>query len=143
MGNKFARMYWDKPAPCITTRNDQLASQTTIHPHDDRVLSIRELMRVMTIPNSFRWVASETQESVDSSETLIRQSIGEAVPTGIISQIASNIKEMLDYDDFVNSYDKKRVMTHFMIVKIFILNHFCLKKNYRTPRTLGLSIHLN
>jgi len=105
MGNKFCRMYWDRPAPCITTRNDQLASQSTIHPSDDRVLSIRELMRVMSIPEDFKWVEIETKEKVDNAETLIRQSIGEAVPTGIILQIAKNINEMLDYDDFIKSYD--------------------------------------
>ena len=137
MGNKFARMYWDKPAPCITTRNDQLASQTTIHPHDDRVLSIRELMRVMTIPNSFRWVASETQKSVDSSETLIRQSIGEAVPTGIISQIASSIKEMLDYDDFVNSYDKKESYDAFHHCTNFYIKSFLFEKELLNTKDTG------
>ena len=120
MGNKFARMYWDKPAPCITTRNDQLASQTTIHPRDDRVLSIRELMRVMTIPNSFKWVENETKKTVDANETLIRQSIGEAVPTGIISQIASNINEMLDYDDFVKSYNKDNSYINFPTSNYYI-----------------------
>jgi len=107
MGNKFCRMYWDKPAPCITTRNDQLASQSTIHPRDDRVLSIRELMRVMSIPEDFKWVQKESRESVDSAETLIRQSIGEAVPTGVILQVAKNINEVLDYDDFIKSYDSR------------------------------------
>ena len=106
MGNKFRRMFWDRPAPCITTRNDQLASQSTIHPTDDRVLSIRELMRVMTIPENFKWVEEETKEAVDKAETLIRQSIGEAVPTGIIAQIANNICEMLEYDNFIkNEFD--------------------------------------
>lgn len=103
MGNKFRRMFWNLPAPCITTRNDQLASQSTIHPRDDRVLSIRELMRLMTIPDDFKWVESEnySTEAIDRNETLIRQSIGEAVPTYIIQQIAHNIVVMLDYDDFI------------------------------------------
>lgn len=108
MGNKFCRMYWDKPAPCITTRNDQLASQSTIHPHDDRVLSIRELMRVMTIPDNFKWVENETKENIDNAETLIRQSIGEAVPTIVIKQIARNINIMLNYTDFINSYKNNK-----------------------------------
>ena len=55
-GDKYKRQYWDKVAPCIHTRNDQLASQNTIHPVDDRVFSIRELMKIMTIPKSFKWV---------------------------------------------------------------------------------------
>lgn len=106
MGNKFRRMIWNQPAPCITTRNDQLASQSTIHPVDDRVLSIRELMRVMSIPDDFKWVANENQQAVDNAETLIRQSIGEAVPTGIIIQVAKNIKDMIDFSDFIEgNYD--------------------------------------
>lgn len=42
--DKYTRQYWDKVGPCIHTRNDQLASQNTVHPVEDRVFSIRELM---------------------------------------------------------------------------------------------------
>lgn len=112
MGNKFCRMYWDKPAPCITTRNDQLASQSTIHPKDNRVLSIRELMRVMTIPDDFKWTLDYDKQQIDTAETLIRQSIGEAVPTKIIDIISKNIITMLEYDYYVkecktNKYNGK------------------------------------
>ena len=54
-GDKYTRQFWDKVGPCIHTRNDQLASQNTIHPSDDRVFSIRELMRLMSIPDTFKW----------------------------------------------------------------------------------------
>src|SRR5690606_35945709 len=54
-GDKYSRCYWDKPGPCIHTRNDILASQNTIHPRDNRVFSIRELMVLMTIPREFKW----------------------------------------------------------------------------------------
>lgn len=111
LGNKFRRLYWDKPSACVATRNDQLAAMDTIHPRDDRVLSIRELMRVMSIPDSFKWV----RENVTSKEILsdrinfmkknelnIRRCIGEAVPTKIMYKISKNIKDMFDFDDFVN-----------------------------------------
>ena len=55
-GDKYTRQYWNKVAPCIHTRNDQLASQNTIHPEEDRVFSIRELMKMMTIPSEFKWI---------------------------------------------------------------------------------------
>ena len=104
MGNKFRRMFWNRPAPCITTRNDQLASQSTIHPKDDRVLSIRELMRVMSIPDDFQWTVNDRDfKIISKNETLIRQSIGEAVPTGIINQIAQNISMMIDYSEYVEN----------------------------------------
>lgn len=111
MGNKYRRLFWDKPCACIATRNDQLASQDTIHPTDNRVLSIRELMRVMTIPDAFKWTSCDESLSVDNApeylkkhELNIRRCIGEAVPTKIISQIAAKIKTMLDFESFVTAY---------------------------------------
>lgn len=102
-GDKYTRQYWNKVAPCIHTRNDQLASQNTVHPIDNRVFSIRELMRMMTIPESFKWSEdnydylnlasiSEKQRFYKENEIKIRQSIGEAVPTAIFRQIAQKIK---------------------------------------------------
>lgn len=105
-GDKYTRQYWDKVAPCIHTRNDILASQNTVHPVDDRVFSVRELMRFMTIPETFKWVDKELTElnqMTESEKALfikqndinIRQSIGEAVPTTIFDQIAKKIKKYL------------------------------------------------
>lgn len=53
--DKYKRQIFDKVAPCFHTRNDQMASQNTIHPNQDRVFSIRELMKMMSIPDSFKW----------------------------------------------------------------------------------------
>lgn len=61
-GDKYTRQYWDKVAPCIHTRNDQLASQNTVHPKEDRVFSVRELMKIMTIPDEFKWVNFSLEE---------------------------------------------------------------------------------
>jgi DNA (cytosine-5)-methyltransferase 1 len=105
-GDKYTRQCWNRVAPCIHTRNDQLASQNTIHPTDDRVFSIRELMHIMAIPKEFKWfdqdlktLNSLTQEEktklLKTQEINIRQSLGEAVPTGVFSNIANNIKIML------------------------------------------------
>lgn len=111
MGNKYRRMLWSQPANCVTTRNDQLASQNTIHPEQDRVLSIRELMRVMSIPDSFKWTNDENLNDLSymdkikylkKYELIIRRSIGEAVPTNIMFQISKKIKSMLDFERFVD-----------------------------------------
>lgn len=111
IGNKYRRLVWDRPGACIATRNDQLASQDTIHPRDNRVLSIRELMRLMTIPDTFVWTVEDaamlpaySDSYLKAHELNIRRCIGEAVPTAIISQIASNVRQLLDFDDFVASY---------------------------------------
>lgn len=105
-GDKYTRQYWDRVAPCIHTRNDQLASQNTVHPGEDRVFSIRELMKMMTIPDGFRWVAQSLEELnalsgaekralLKKEEIKIRQSIGEAVPTEIFFRIACNIRDRM------------------------------------------------
>ncbi len=113
LGNKFRRLFWDKPGACIATRNDQLASQDTIHPSDNRVLSIRELMRLMTIPDDFKWTHQKTEELITpeakkaflkNNELNIRRCIGEAVPTHIMQVIAHNAREMLEFQNYVENY---------------------------------------
>lgn len=105
-GDKYTRNYWDKPAPCVHTRNDILSSQNTIHPRDNRVFSIRELMKLMTIPDEFKWIDRDLLELnklnndekvkiLKKEEMNIRHSIGEAVPTNIFSNIAIKIKSYL------------------------------------------------
>lgn len=102
-GDKYTRQRWEDVAPCIHTRNDILASQNTVHPEDDRVFSIRELMILMNIPPEFKWSEipeqtlnnlpeTEKKEYLKMNEINIRQSIGEAVPTIIMQKIAHNIK---------------------------------------------------
>ena len=61
-GDKYTRQRWDSVAPCVHTRNDIMASQNTVHPEDDRVFSIRELMRMMNIPDSFKWTSISENE---------------------------------------------------------------------------------
>ena len=108
--DKYSRCYWDKVAPCVHTRNDILASQATIHPKDNRVFSIRELMRMMSVPDSFNWVSvplyelnklstKEKKDILKKEEINIRQSLGEAVPTVIFTAIAKNINSKLKYSE--------------------------------------------
>lgn len=103
--DKYTRQYWDKVAPCIHTRNDILASQATVHPVDDRVFSIREIMRMMSIPETFKWTnhtlevlnalpLTDKEKYLSQNDINIRQSLGEAVPTEIFRQIAENISKV-------------------------------------------------
>ena len=105
-GDKYTRQCWDKVAPCIHTRNDIMASQNTIHPCDNRVFSIREVMLMMSVPQSFQWSEipfeklnslplNEKQAFLKKEEMNIRQNLGEAVPTIIFSQIARKIRHYL------------------------------------------------
>ena len=105
-GDKYTRQFWDKVAPCIHTRNDILASQNTVHPTDNRVFSIREIMLMMSVPSTFEWSAipynqlndlplEDKQKYLKKEDVNIRQSLGEAVPTIIFQQIAHKIKAKL------------------------------------------------
>lgn len=144
-GDKYKRQYWDKVGPCIHTRNDQLASQNTVHPQDDRVFSIRELMLMMTVPFDFKWV--DTDFSVLNSMTVdkkrsflkkeeikIRQSLGEAVPTTIFQQIARNIRTVLETPP-LNSTTINKIVTDNHFVDTQSLINF-IDKN---PMKLSLS----
>ena len=104
--DKYTRQKWDRFVQCVHTRNDQLAAQNTVHPVEDRVFSIRELMEMMTIPRSFRWMPrslgelnalppDEKRRLYRAHETNIRQCLGEAVPTEIIRQVAAEVKRAL------------------------------------------------
>ena len=109
MGNKYRRLIWNKPGACIATRSDVMSSQDTIHPCDNRVLSIRELMTLMTIPDGFQWTSADHSLTVENSEEYlkenegnIRRCIGEAVPTKIGFEIAEKISTALDFNDYLN-----------------------------------------
>ena len=136
-GDKYTRQYWDKVAPCIHTRNDILASQNTVHPSDNRVFSIREIMLMMSVPASFVWTNipfgdlnampdKQKQDFLKKEEINIRQNLGEAVPTIIFQQIAHKIKKVLcshtlSDQDIVNIIKQHRLTEHDNLLK-FIHN---------------------
>lgn len=133
--DKYTRQPWNRFIQCVHTRNDQLAAQNTIHPAEDRVFSIRELMKMMTIPDSFRWVEmnldelnalsdAEKRTVYKAHEMNIRQCLGEAVPTEIMRQVASNIRaymaqkhmESIDINKVISQYalDDKEHLYNFV-----------------------------
>ncbi|WP_239684757.1 DNA cytosine methyltransferase [Streptococcus constellatus] len=136
--NKYTRQIYDKVAPCIHTRNDQMASQNTVHPTQDRVFSIRELMKMMTIPEQFRWLDKDLEElnaltyeekrKLSKKEEMnIRQSIGEAVPTVIFQSIARKISNFLNQEVLSEAEIKKLIIENdlevFDTIKQFIVDN--------------------
>lgn len=128
-GDKYTRCMRDSVWPCIHTRNDILASQNTIHPVDNRVFSVRELMILMSIPQSFKWVHGEEnlntatllekKEFIKKNDIMVRQSIWEAVPTLVFQSIANKIKLFLEKNkiledkkltiNLINKFDKLNI----------------------------------
>ncbi len=139
-GDKYTRQYWDKVAPCIHTRNDIMASQNTVHPVDNRVFSIREVMLMMSVPSSFNWSdvpfeklnklsLKEKEAFLKKEEMNIRQNLGEAVPTIIFKQIAAKIRRILckpslTEQDIKNLIDKNKLEIHSCLVD-YIRNNSC------------------
>ena len=122
-GDKYTRQCWDKVAPCIHTRNDQMASQNTVHPTDNRVFSIREVMMMMSVPQSFRWSDipfeelnalpyDEKRKFLKKEEMNIRQNLGEAVPTIIFQQIATKITRTLHTSEMTEHDAQQIIKTH-------------------------------
>lgn len=141
-GDKYKRQFWGKTAPCIHTRNDTMASQNTVHPVDDRVFSIRELMKLMSIPDSFKWTETPFTElnSLDNgkkrvflkkNEMNIRQCIGEAVPTIIFDQISKKIKHILENKTILNDKEVNQLILENKLLINGNLSTF-LEKNLNT-----------
>lgn len=129
-GDKYTRQYWDKVPPCIHTRNDIMASQNTVHPVDNRVFSIREVMLMMSVPNDFQWSEAPFEQLnalpladkkafLKKEEMNIRQNLGEAVPTVIFKQVAHNVRKI----------DARRSLTESDIENLISENHLVVQDN--------------
>lgn len=98
--DKYRRLIWDEPAKCIHTRNDTLSSQNTIHPADDRVLSVREVMALMGLDDGYRWFPADMSRdeiiaALPKRASLIRKCLGEAVPASVTRAIGENLVRAL------------------------------------------------
>ena len=138
-GDKYTRQYWDKVAPCIHTRNDIMASQNTVHPVDNRVFSIREIMLMMSVPDSFSWSdmsfaqlnslpIKEKEAFLKKEEMNIRQTLGEAVPTVIFRQIANKIRRVL-CKPTLTEVEAKDIIEHRKLTEIENLLKFIKANN--------------
>lgn len=154
-GDKYARWYWDKEGPCVHTRNDILASQNTVHPSDNRVFSIRELMRMLSIPESFEWSHIKTDKLnaftelekkafLKKEELNIRHCLGEAVPTGVFKNIASNIKKANKNESLslsqIKSLEEEFKLNQTANIVSFIKTNF---KNYSLDNIFLIAEHSN
>jgi len=118
-GDKYKRQRWDDIGPCIHTRSDTFSSQNTIHPKDNRVFSIRELMILMSIPKTFRWVPKKTKldtyEEIKKFELNIRKAIGESFPTRYLQLLSKNILEK----HLLSQADVEAINKYFLDTQIF------------------------
>ena len=93
--NCYKRMVWDAPSPTVTMRNEIMSSQDKVHPgrplgnglwSDARVLTLRELLIVMSLP-------PDLDLPTNISDTAVRQYIGEGIPSLLMREIMKGIAE--------------------------------------------------
>ncbi|WP_442847437.1 DNA cytosine methyltransferase [Leeuwenhoekiella sp. H156] len=68
----YGRMFWDKPAPTITTRFNSYSNGRYGHPVQDRAISLREGAVLQSFPIDYKFYSS--------SNVTIAKMIGNAVP---------------------------------------------------------------
>lgn len=79
----YGRMYWDRPAPTITTKFNSLSNGRFGHPEEDRAISLREGATLQTFPKTFVFHGS-------SLSSMARQ-VGNAVPPEMARRIGSHL----------------------------------------------------
>lgn len=98
--NTYKRQNWNTPAYTIAMDNIEISSQNNVHPgrfigkdingddiySDARALTLYELMRLMSIPDS--WPIPD-----DANPSFLRHMIGEGVPSLLIKKIFENLKD--------------------------------------------------
>lgn len=93
--NTYKRQNWDTPAYTITMYNRTIGSQNNVHPgrlmdnglySDPRVLTIYEIMLVMSLPED--WNVPDW-----ASENFIRSIIGEGIPPLLMQRIVRGLTD--------------------------------------------------
>ena len=84
----FARMWWNKPAPTITTKFYSISNGRFAHPDENRGISIREGATLQTFPKTYEFKTS----SIGKAAKLI----GNAVPCEFARRIGLSILENLN-----------------------------------------------
>lgn len=79
----YGRMYWDKPAPTITTKFHSITNGRFAHPTQHRGISLREGARLQTFALSYKFYAT--------SLASIARLIGNAVPPELSKRIAQSL----------------------------------------------------
>ncbi len=79
----YGRIYWDKPAPTITTKFHSLSNGRFGHPEENRALSLREGATLQTFPKSYIFKAK--------SIAITAKIIGNAVPPEYAKRVGKAI----------------------------------------------------
>ncbi|HFC5684252.1 TPA: DNA cytosine methyltransferase [Neisseria gonorrhoeae] len=84
----FGRLWWDKPAPTITTKFFSISNGRFAHPEEDRALSLREGATLQPFPRNYVFKAG--------SRDKIARLIGNAVPPMYAEKIGRAIVDNIE-----------------------------------------------
>lgn len=79
----YGRMFWDRPAPTITTRFNSLSNGRFGHPEEPRAISLREGATLQTFPKTYAFRGP--------NKASIAKQIGNAVPPEIARRLGKSI----------------------------------------------------
>lgn len=83
----YGRMFWNKPAPTITTRFNSLSNGRFGHPEEDRAISLREGAVLQSFPLDYQFIASNMNA--------VARQIGNAVPPELAKRIGQHLLRMV------------------------------------------------
>lgn len=75
--SSYRRIHADRPAATVTTASSHMGSDYTLHPWENRVLSVLEVSDLQTVPRFFNWSAVKRTKNLYPVRTMI----GEAFPS--------------------------------------------------------------
>jgi len=79
----YGRMWWDRPAPTITTKFFSVSNGRFAHPEENRAISLREGATLQTFPKNY--------EFIGTSVASVAKMIGNAVPPKFAKLIGKQI----------------------------------------------------
>jgi DNA (cytosine-5)-methyltransferase 1 len=79
----YGRMFWDKPAPTITTRFNSLSNGRFGHPQENRAISLREGAVLQSFPKRYVFRGGNAAE--------IARQIGNAVPPALARRVGTHL----------------------------------------------------
>ena len=92
-GSTYRRLNPNKPSPTVT----RSGYRDFIHPHFDRMLTVRELARLQTFPDSWEFKGVRLDSYSSKRQTTMTQfgQVGNAVPPLLGKVIAEEIKRQI------------------------------------------------
>ena len=85
----YARMWWDKPSPTITTKFVSISNGRFAHPEENRAISLREGAVLQTFPKEYEFVGT----SIASTAKMIGNAVPPEFAKILGKQIIKSIKK--------------------------------------------------